>query len=217
MVSSSRFNSNLTAARRQNLDGFYDPHTNIVQYPKITQPTHARWTQVPPAAAATPANPASTKATGNSSQPLLTNGTLTNGHDVTTDDDSEDDMAGNETDKQHPPPKPSNPEPTTTTTTTILTPVKSIYARNFLIVDTHFASPPTSNFGVPGPDGPTLDVAHQTGLADVPNDVLAELPAECAAAFARARADEVRWKSAWATEAVDGGRARFRVDYNLTG
>ena len=29
--------------RRQNLDGIYDIHTNMMQYPKIMQPTHARW------------------------------------------------------------------------------------------------------------------------------------------------------------------------------
>lgn len=39
----SRFNSSLSAARRQNLDGVYDVHTNVMQYPKIMQPTHVRW------------------------------------------------------------------------------------------------------------------------------------------------------------------------------
>ena len=39
----SRFNATLTAQRRANLDGVYDPHTNVMQYPRIMQPTHARW------------------------------------------------------------------------------------------------------------------------------------------------------------------------------
>ncbi|KAL8954149.1 MAG: hypothetical protein Q9222_000033 [Ikaeria aurantiellina] len=39
----SRFNASIASMRRQNLDGVYDPHTNILQYPKIMQPTHARW------------------------------------------------------------------------------------------------------------------------------------------------------------------------------
>lgn len=45
---SSRFNSSLAAQRRHNLNGIYDVHTNVTQYPKIMQPTHARWEQVLP-------------------------------------------------------------------------------------------------------------------------------------------------------------------------
>ncbi|KAL8692506.1 MAG: hypothetical protein Q9218_002480 [Villophora microphyllina] len=39
----SRFNTSIASLRRQNLEGVYDPHTNTLQYPKIMQPTHARW------------------------------------------------------------------------------------------------------------------------------------------------------------------------------
>jgi chromatin structure-remodeling complex protein RSC7 len=46
---SSRFNSSLSSLRKANLQGIYDPHTNMMCYPKITQPTHARWEEVPPA------------------------------------------------------------------------------------------------------------------------------------------------------------------------
>ncbi|KAK5017417.1 nuclear localization protein-like protein NPL6 [Cryomyces antarcticus] len=59
----SRFNSALTAARRANLDGIYDPHTNLMFYPTIMQPTHARWEQVAPeadAAASIAAGPSDT-------------------------------------------------------------------------------------------------------------------------------------------------------------
>ncbi|KAH8732238.1 chromatin remodelling complex Rsc7/Swp82 subunit-domain-containing protein [Phaeosphaeriaceae sp. PMI808] len=45
----SRFNSNLSALRKANLEGVYDPHTNLMCYPKVTQPTHARWEEVPAA------------------------------------------------------------------------------------------------------------------------------------------------------------------------
>ena len=44
----SRFNSSLAAQRRHNLNGVYDVHTNAMQYPKIMQPTHARWEPVLP-------------------------------------------------------------------------------------------------------------------------------------------------------------------------
>ncbi|KAF2097005.1 nuclear localization protein [Rhizodiscina lignyota] len=42
----SRYNSVLVAERRRNLDGIYDPHTNLMTYPKIMQPTHAKWVEV---------------------------------------------------------------------------------------------------------------------------------------------------------------------------
>ncbi|GAM90577.1 hypothetical protein ANO11243_086210 [Dothideomycetidae sp. 11243] len=42
-----KFNSSLTALRRANLAGVYDTHTNLMLYPKIMQPTHARWDPVP--------------------------------------------------------------------------------------------------------------------------------------------------------------------------
>ena len=42
----SRFNTSMTAMRRKNLEGVYDPHTNTLQYPKIMQPTHAQWEEL---------------------------------------------------------------------------------------------------------------------------------------------------------------------------
>ncbi|KAF3491495.1 chromatin structure-remodeling complex subunit [Arthroderma uncinatum] len=47
----SRFNSELASMRRENLNGVYDIHTNMMMYPKTMQPTHARWEAVPPEAA----------------------------------------------------------------------------------------------------------------------------------------------------------------------
>lgn len=44
----SRFNASLSAIRRANMtSGIYDPHTNLMCYPRTTQPTHARWERVP--------------------------------------------------------------------------------------------------------------------------------------------------------------------------
>ncbi|KAI1302471.1 hypothetical protein F5Y03DRAFT_209461 [Xylaria venustula] len=42
----SRFNAELAAVRRQNISGVYDVHTNLMQYPAVMQPTHARIEQV---------------------------------------------------------------------------------------------------------------------------------------------------------------------------
>ena len=44
----SQFYSALTTNRRKNLNGIYDVHTNIMQYPKIMQHTHAQWEQIYP-------------------------------------------------------------------------------------------------------------------------------------------------------------------------
>ena len=35
----------------------------------------------------------------------------------------------------------------------IFTPIKPIYSRNYMIVDTVYETAPASNIGVPGPDG----------------------------------------------------------------
>ncbi|KAL7628390.1 chromatin structure-remodeling complex subunit RSC7 [Parahypoxylon ruwenzoriense] len=47
----SRFNAEIGAIRRLNLNGVYDVHTNMMQFPAITQPTHARFEQVEDSAA----------------------------------------------------------------------------------------------------------------------------------------------------------------------
>ncbi len=51
----SRFNSSLANTRRLNLNGVYDIHSNVMQYPKIMQPTHARWEEIPPTSIKPPA------------------------------------------------------------------------------------------------------------------------------------------------------------------
>lgn len=42
----SNYNSMIAASRKANLNGVYDPHTNMMHYPKIMQPTHFKWTRV---------------------------------------------------------------------------------------------------------------------------------------------------------------------------
>lgn len=44
----SRFNNTLKAMREANLNGVYDHNTNMMHYPKIMQPTHAKWEHIPP-------------------------------------------------------------------------------------------------------------------------------------------------------------------------
>jgi len=101
-------------------------------------------------------------------------------------------------------------------TETIFPPVRPLYSRNFLIVDTHFVGPSTSDLGVPGPDGDVVDIEHRS-FTNVSDDVLSELPRDCLQAFVEAKDKERKWRNGWATEVEDGLRARFRVDYNLSG
>lgn len=60
---SSKFNTSLTALRQANLEGVYDPNTNMMFFPKIMQPTHAKWEHIT-------AEPAASETTSH----------LTNGH-----------------------------------------------------------------------------------------------------------------------------------------
>ncbi|KUJ08026.1 uncharacterized protein LY89DRAFT_347936 [Mollisia scopiformis] len=160
----SRFNAAIAATRRRNLKGVYDPHTNVMQYPKIMQPTHARWEQID-------------DHTENRKQ-------LTNGH-----------VKGHDEDEVQ----------------SIFTPVKPIYSKNFMIVDTVYNSAPSSHMGVPGPDGDAHDLGFN-GLSSIPNDVKAELPPECLAAFEQALEKEMQWKNQWSTESSSTLRRAPAID-----
>jgi chromatin structure-remodeling complex protein RSC7 len=159
----SRFNTTLTTARKQNLGGIYDPHTNLMQYPQIMQPTHARWERVSPPPA------------------QITNGTNGTSHASEGHED------------------------------TIFAPVKPVYSRNYLIVDTIYKSPPSSNLGVPGPDGDNYDIGFQ-GLTGISEDILSELPPDCRAAFDEAKKLEQQWKGSWGVEAIDSLRRAPTID-----
>ena len=140
----------------------YDVHTNVMQYPKTMQPTHAKWVQIDDEAEA--------------------NGELTSGHT------QEDDEAP-----------------------TMFTPVKPIYSRNYMIVDTAYETPQYSNLGVPGPDGDVFDMGFN-GLSSVSDDIKAELPPHCLAAFEEALAKELEWKNRWGAEDTDTHRKAPIID-----
>lgn len=91
-------------------------------------------------------------------------------------------------------------------------PVKPIVSRNFMVVDTVFESPPHSGMGIPGPDGDSLDVGTN-GLAGISEEILAELPAECRAAFDQAKEEELEWKNQWQTERQDGARGDLKIAF----
>ncbi|KAF2717080.1 hypothetical protein K431DRAFT_233945 [Polychaeton citri CBS 116435] len=184
----SRFNSTLAQLRQTTMNGVYDTHTNMMFYPKITQPTHAKWERIPPPL-------------DHSQKPqrALTNGThhLTNGDahlfdsmDLDTDDRS-----------QHTP--------------TNFPPVPPIISRNFLVTDIHYSAPPLSNTGYPGPDGIASDLASGAGgtLSSIRDDILDELDETCRREFETARKLEVDWKAHWGTEAQSAGRRDLKISF----
>ncbi|KAK3109822.1 chromatin structure-remodeling complex subunit RSC7 [Teratosphaeriaceae sp. CCFEE 6253] len=125
----SRYNSSMTALRRANLDGVYDAHTNMLFYPQIMQPSHARWEQIPPPPHTTARRP---MANGHANDSPHTNGT---NHPT----DSNDDM-----DVEELPPSPP----------TMFSQIPALISRNFAVIDTHFTAPPVTAFSYPGLNDP---------------------------------------------------------------
>jgi chromatin structure-remodeling complex protein RSC7 len=184
-MSSSRFNTQLATLRHNNLDGVYDTHTNMMYFPKIMQPSHARWEQMPP-----PSSSAETE------KKLLTNG-LTNGDTLPNGTSHDMDID-----------RPSN-EPTSPT---IFTPVPHVVSRNYTVVDTAYVAPPITTLGFPGPDGAIFDpTSGPSGLSAIPDDLVDELPEDCKLAFEAAKKQEADWKRQWGSEAQSGLRGALKV------
>ncbi|KAI1000030.1 hypothetical protein K3495_g8168 [Podosphaera aphanis] len=84
-------------------------------------------------------------------------------------------------------------------------PVEPIFARNLMIVDTIYESPPSSLLGIPGPDSDMYDLGFN-GLSSVSDDLKSELPPECLKAFEETLQIERQWKSRWKGETENGHR-----------
>ncbi|KAJ5347834.1 Chromatin-remodelling complex [Penicillium brevicompactum] len=206
----SNFNHKIADMRRANLNGVYDVHTNIMQFPKIMQPTHARWERVPP-------NPEAAIASG-----------------LTTDMNSLNiDNKGSPSDEAN---TKATPEPTeskeatngeiatvetTEPPTTIFPPVSAQIYNRYVVQDIVYESPQYSNMGVPGPDGDVHDIGPN-GMVSVADpahpefmtpEILELLPPECKDALAESCAREVEWKSKWRTETQDGERVQPTKSY----
>ncbi|RAK95109.1 uncharacterized protein BO80DRAFT_430155 [Aspergillus ibericus CBS 121593] len=194
----SNFNSLISLARRENLEGQYDIHTNVVQYPKIMQPTHARWERLPP-----PDPRVATKLAKGLSTLSLTNGTDEEEPAAVSSEANEANEAGD------------GPTEQDTTDASIFSTVPAALSRRFAIHDIHYESSPYSNLGIPGPDGDVHDLGSNglISVADSTNpefatpEILEELPPECKEALIEAAAHEWEWKSKWSREASDGARA----------
>ncbi|KAJ5679089.1 Chromatin structure-remodeling complex subunit rsc7 [Penicillium macrosclerotiorum] len=184
----SSFNSKLVETRRATMGGTYDVHTNVMQYPQIMQPTHARWEQVLPA----DAHSAAELMTDMSTLSLANKSSST--ADIKSTERTE---------------RPDVPSPA------LFSPVPSHISNRYVVQDIVYESPPYSNMGVPGPDGDLRNL-NPNGLASIANpshpefmtpDIIALLPNECKESLLDAAAQEVQWKSKWSTEANDGARS----------
>ncbi|KAL3477887.1 chromatin remodelling complex Rsc7/Swp82 subunit-domain-containing protein [Aspergillus californicus] len=184
----ANFNAALSQTRQQNIGGVYDIHTNLIQYPKIMQPSHARWERLPP-----PDPRTANKLTKDMSTLTLSNGTV-----------EEDNVNTTETEND----KPEDENPT------IFSTIPAAFSRRFAILDVHCESPPYSNMGVPGPDGDVTDLGAN-GLISVANpkhpefvspEILEDLPTECRESLVEAASQEWEWKSRWCSEVDDGAR-----------
>ncbi|KAB8214830.1 chromatin remodelling complex Rsc7/Swp82 subunit-domain-containing protein [Aspergillus novoparasiticus] len=187
----SHYNSILSNVRRENLGGVYDIHTNAMQYPKIMQPSHARWERLPP-----PDPRVATRLTKEMSTLSLTNGTEEE-EEPATESDAQDEKTTEET-----------------TNDSIFSTIPYAFSRRFAIHDVHYETPPYSNMGIPGPDGDVHDLGSN-GIISTANlsypefvspEILAELPADCKEALIEAAAREWEWKSKWHSEVGDGAR-----------
>ncbi len=96
-------------------------------------------------------------------------------------------------------------------TPSIFPPVKPIYSRNFMIVDTIYESGSASNLGIPGPDGDANDLGF-TGLSTIPDHIKAELPLDCLRALEEVLNKEQKWKSKWGDESHFGHRRPPAID-----
>ena len=191
LINPSRFNSGMTANRRRNLEGTYEPHSNFTHYPKIMQPTHVRWERVP--------------------TPLATEDSLvayTNGQDSSLKMGADAKL------------RKVGFNGGTTSTGTVHRTLGSQHdgldpfvRRNYMVMDTRYTGPPISNLGVPGPDGDEYDIGPN-GVAIVPHDMMALIPEECLRPFLETREVQRRWKKSWGTEEEDCARAELRFGYS---
>ncbi|KAI9726189.1 MAG: hypothetical protein M1828_001862 [Chrysothrix sp. TS-e1954] len=184
----SRFNSALAAKRKQqNIDGVYDPQTNLVMWPGIMQPTAARWEV---ADETRPQSPALKK------RRLLNGTSLPNGDTAsyTSKDNSSPDFLAT--------PSASITSNFLVVDTILQHPPSAAYplpGPGHIISDSATLSPSLGARAWQPADMSEKDVM----TLDVENDTRH--------ALRRARAEQQDWTNAWSGETLDGMRAAIRV------
>ncbi|KAJ5908956.1 hypothetical protein N7495_001638 [Penicillium taxi] len=176
----SAFNSRLVTMRRAALSGVYDVHTNIMQYPQIMQPTHARFESVPPPDAAG----------------------LTADLSSLNIDSAINDHASPEANSAEP--------PATTIFPPVPASMSDRYVVQDIIYESpqysNMGIPgPDGDLRNPNQNG-LVSIANGHPEFMSP-EIIAMLPDDCKEAFIKAAADEAEWKLKWSTEANDGARS----------
>jgi chromatin structure-remodeling complex protein RSC7 len=164
----------------------------MMHYPAIMQPTHARWEVVTD----TEPNPDEE-----------TNGSLCETSTTARSHHEEEDLPEADAPSADAPPADAPPA-------TIFRPIRPVYSRNFLIVDTLYENPSHSNLGIPGPQSFSDDVGFP-GLSEISDEIKDLLPPECRREFDRALSSELEWKAKWSTEANDSLRRAPVIDKGL--
>jgi chromatin structure-remodeling complex protein RSC7 len=92
----------------------------------------------------------------------------------------------------------ATPNDTPTTTTTMFPPPDPKVTRNYLVLDTHYRSPPSGIASAAyEPPNPADILAPFRGLAAVSDEIKDLLPPECRVAFDDALAQETAWREQW--------------------
>lgn len=90
-------------------------------------------------------------------------------------------------------------------TKSIFTPVKPIYSRNLMIIDTVYESAPVSLSCSLNFNDDFLDIGLN-GISRIPAEIKAELPPECLKSLEETLRIENQWKSRWGPESEFGHR-----------
>lgn len=162
-------------------NGVYDAHTNLMFMPKITQPTHARWEQIPPPSTTSAPEPK-----------LLTNG---DSHPTTNGTDAHEPMALDET---------QNPT-IFSNVPAVISRNFLITDTHFTSPPLSNAGYPGPDNMITDPTSGT------TGLSNIPTELLDELPEDCRQAFEQEKRRELDWKKSWGTEGQGCMRQGLKV------
>ncbi|KAJ5477129.1 Chromatin structure-remodeling complex subunit rsc7 [Penicillium diatomitis] len=185
----SLFNSRLAEVRRETMTGTYDVHTNTMHYPKIMQPTHARWEYVPSSDAGSTAELMSTLS-------------------INAQNSAEMDTAVEKTNEQAPtetsfPPAPSH--------------ISNRYVVADTIYESppysNMGLPgPDGDLMNPSPNG-LASIAQPKHSEFMTPEIIDLLPPDCKEAFIDAAAREIHWKSKWGSEAESKLRTQPSKSY----
>lgn len=156
--------------RKANLQGVYDVHTNVMQYPAIMQPTHARVEHVP----LEPAAPAEPATSGSSST-------------QEGDPSAAADQAASAT--LFKPLPPNIPRNFRVVDIVLETPPGGVSPASYDLRPSEIGGGDSADF-----------LSPFRGLAAVPDDIKDLLPPGCRAAFDEAVAREKAWHAKWGPE-----------------